>query len=430
MREYFRKLPDEIKDLISIAGDIADKLNLRAYLVGGFVRDLILGVKNLDLDIVVEGDGIVYAEQLAQTFGVGIIRHKRFGTATIYRAGLKIDIASARSEKYPHPGSLPVVSAGTLREDLARRDFTINAMAISVAKDDFGRVVDFFKGKHDLTDRQVRILHDLSFIDDPTRILRAVRFEKRFGFKIERGTLSCLRHAVDLGMLDKVSPHRMRDELVLMLKEENPLKQIRRMRELTGFKFLSSLLEVNEKTYSLLICVRKTISWIEKRYPQRRPLDRWVVYLAGLLDSLDHKDIEAICDRLALRNGDKKRILSYKKINPEFIRDLKNPALKPARIFSLLEPLSYEAILLIKAKYRQVAIQRHIEDFFEVYNGIRLSICGDDLRCLGLDPGPRYKKIFTKVLEDKLNGLIKTKEQELALIAKLVEKENKSNGSF
>lgn len=424
MIEYVKKLPKEFLDLAARAGGIARKLNMPAYLVGGFVRDLLLGVKNLDLDIVIEGDGIKFAEILADVSKVKVVRHKRFGTATLlFNDGLKIDVATARSEKYPHPASLPVVSRGSLREDLARRDFTINAMALSISDHDFGRIVDFFGGRQDLEKKKVRVLHELSFIDDPTRILRAIRFEKRYGFNIESSTLTHLKSAVKSGALQKVQPHRLRDELILLFKEENPLRQIKRLRQLAGFGFISSALTVNETTYRLLISVGASIRWMKKSDPARRPLDRWLIYFTGLLNGLDTAEVEDLCARFAFRAGDKKRILSFISITPAVIGALKRPALKPAKIFSILEPLSYEVIVLIKSKYRQALVQRHIEDFFEVYNGVRLSICGDDLRCLGLPPGPGYKKIFTKVLEAKLNGLVMTKEQELALIAQLVKNE-------
>lgn len=189
MKEYLRKLPKEIQDLISKAARVASGNNISAYLVGGFVRDLLLGVKNLDLDIVVEGDGIKFAQDFAHTLKAKLILHRRFGTATITLGyNLKIDIATARKETYPYPACLPVVTSGTIEDDLARRDFTINAMAISIMQKDFGRFIDLLYGKHDLYHKKIRVLHNLSFIDDPTRILRAIRFEKdtTSGLKLRR----------------------------------------------------------------------------------------------------------------------------------------------------------------------------------------------------------------------------------------------------
>lgn len=421
MREYLKKLPQGVQDLIHLASNVASGNNMPAYLVGGCVRDLILGVRNLDLDIAVEGDGIKFAEDFAKVLKAKLTRHKRFGTATvILKDNLKIDIATARRETYPHPASLPLVTPGTLKDDLARRDFTINAMAISIGMRDFGRLIDFFRGKSDLSHKKIRILHNLSFIDDPTRILRAIRFEKRYNFEIEPEALACLKRATRIKMLEKVQPQRLRDELILILKEEQPLRQIKRIKDLVGFGFINSGLTVSKSTYKLLSSIENCIKWFKKIYSKRRQLDVWLIYLMGLTDSLNSNDVKAICKKFVFKRGEEKRISSYKRLKRKFILELRKAEIKPSKIFSLLEPLAYEIIILLKAKYKNRNIQRYIEDFFEIYNGIRIQICGDDLHRLGIVGGPYYQKIFAKVLKAKLNGLVKTKDEELALIKKLI----------
>ena len=422
MRRYLKKLPDEARDLLFLIGDMAFVNNVRAYLVGGCVRDLLLAEKNLDLDIVIEGNGIKFAEELAGAFNTKLTRHKRFGTATLefLNHRLKIDIATARKEFYPQPAHLPVVEPGSLKDDLRRRDFSINAMAVSINKDGFGELIDLFGGMKDLKNKKIRILHGLSFIDDPTRILRAIRFEQRYGFKIEPQTLKFLRKTVALFMLEKVEPQRIRDDLILILKEKAPLKVIKRLKKLTGFNFISPGLRIGDKSLRLLGSVEKQINWFKKAYPQRRILDTWVIYLMALLDALDVNSARKAMRKFVLRKGEDKRVLGYKKIGRKFTLDLKKAKNKPSKIFSLLEPLSYEVILLIKAKYKDSSIQCQIEDFFEIYNGMKIYSSGHDLRSLGLAPGPYYQKIFTKVLNAKLNGLVKTKEEELELIKGLI----------
>jgi len=421
MREYLKKLPEEIQDLIHLASDIAFQNNMPAYLVGGCVRDLILGVKNLDLDIVVEGDGIEFGEDLASTLKAKLIRHRRFGTATvIIKPSLKIDIATARKETYPYPASLPLVSRGTLRDDLARRDFTVNAMAISITEKDFGKLIDFFSGNSDLRHKKIRVLHNLSFIDDPTRMLRAIRFEKRYNFEIESKTLHYLKEAVRLKMLEKVEPQRLRDELILVLKEEQPLKQIKRIQKLIGFGFVNPHLRILKNTYKLLNAIRNQIGWFEKIYARRRQLDTWLIYFMGLIYSLNINEVKAVCKKFVFRKGEEKRILNCRKVSSRVMRQLSRDKIKPSKIFDLLEPLSYELILLLKAKSKNVYVQKHIEDFFEIYNGMRIQTCGDDLHRLGIRPGPQYQKIFLRVLKAKLNGLVETKEEELALINKMI----------
>lgn len=265
MEKYLKKLPKEIQGLIYLAGNIATKNNISSYLVGGFVRDLILGVKNLDLDIVVEDDGVKFAEGLASELKARLIRHRRFGTATVVVSSqLKVDITTARKESYSYPASLPEVYPGTLKDDLFRRDFTINAMAIGINGQHFGQLIDFFGGENDLRQSRIRILHDLSFIDDPTRILRAIRFEKRFNFKIEAKTLKYLKTSVRLGMLKKLSPHRLRDELILILKENKPIKQLKRLKELTGLSFINPHMSLSKKTCQLLQSIESQIGWFKK----------------------------------------------------------------------------------------------------------------------------------------------------------------------
>ncbi|MFH1269855.1 MAG: CCA tRNA nucleotidyltransferase [Candidatus Omnitrophota bacterium] len=421
MKKYLEKLPQEIQDLISLGGKLAYANNMPAYLVGGFVRDLLLGVKNLDLDIVVEGDGIRFAELLSAKLNSDLVRHKRFGTATIIPdKRLKIDIATARRERYPEPAHLPEVSRGTLKDDLFRRDFTINAMAISINRRDFGKIIDSFGGRQDLGGKKIRVLHNLSFIDDPTRILRAIRFEQRYNFKIEAETLRLLKEANVLKMLEKTQPHRLRDELILILKEERPLKSLLRLKGLTGFDFINQGLSLPKNALEFLKSCVNQIKWFQVRCPRRRKLDTWLIYFAGLLGPLNINSIKSICKKFALRRGEEKRIVTYKKAGSRFIRKLSSDATKPSEVYKFLEPLSYETIILIRAKFKNKDLRRNIEDFFGVYNGMRLHITGADLNKLGLTPGPYYQKIFHRVLDAKLNGLVKTKKEELALIRKVV----------
>lgn len=420
MKGILAKVPIELKGLINSLHDQALSCGLNAYLVGGFVRDLLLGVKNLDLDIVIEGDAIGFAQRFAALNKSRIIPHKRFGTATVLLdSGLKIDFSSARKEAYAKPAQLPVVSRGSLRDDLYRRDFTINAMAVGLND---GQVIDFFSGREDLKHKRIRILHNLSFRDDPTRILRGIRFEQRFRFSIEVLTLKLIKEAVRLRLLEKVHPHRLRDDLILVLKEKDPIGEFKRIEKLAGFEFIHQRLKPNAKTYAYLRSLEKEIKWFNKNYPGRRRLDTWLIYFTGLIDSLKPEVIRGICLRFGLRKGEGKRILSSKGLKKLFIRELSSCGIMPARIFALLEPLSYETIICLRAKYGNRTLRRNIENFLEIYNGMCISVSGDDLHCLGLPPGPRYQEIFRQVLNAKLNGDIKTRSGELSLIKKLLKR--------
>ena len=226
-------LPAETMRLLDTIGKKANELGYAAFLVGGVVRDLIRGVKNLDLDVVVEGDAIRLGEGLSKELDAAIVIHKRFGTCTlVIKKGLKIDFATARREIYERPAALPTVEFGPLKYDLARRDFTINAMAVSLNKKNFGKLIDLFGGKQDLARGAIKVLHRRSFIDDPTRIFRAARFESRPGFAIEAKTLRLAKEAVRKGMLARLSIYRTRKEMVLILKEEGRHKALERLKKL------------------------------------------------------------------------------------------------------------------------------------------------------------------------------------------------------
>ncbi len=209
-------------DVIKIVGKIADELRIKAYVVGGPVRDKLLGIPNYDMDFVIEGDGIKFAEVLNKKLKGKLTTYKAFGTAIIECKGKRVDIVTARKEYYKYPAAYPTVKQGTIKDDLFRRDFTINAMAIVVNKIDFGKLVDFYGGQKDLNKKVIRALHDKSFMDDPTRIFRAVRFSVRFGFKIETHTKKLMKEAVLSGFLGEVNVGRIRKEIELFLKEKNP----------------------------------------------------------------------------------------------------------------------------------------------------------------------------------------------------------------
>ena len=208
-------------NIINIVGKIADDLKVKAYIVGGPVRDKLLGMPNSDLDFVVEGDGIKFAGALNKKLKGKLTVYRAFGTATIKIKGKRIDIVTARKEIYACPAAYPAIKPVTIKDDLFRRDFTINAMAIAVNRKDFGKLVDFYNGRKDLKKGIIRVMHDKSFMDDPTRIFRAVRFAARFNFKIEPHTKKLIKEAVLDRLLAEVNTGRIRKEIELMLKEKN-----------------------------------------------------------------------------------------------------------------------------------------------------------------------------------------------------------------
>ena len=238
MKETLQKmeklLTPQIQDFLRLSGKLANSNGQRAYCVGGFVRSMLLGIDNFDIDITIEGDGLLFARRLAEKLKGSLTLHKQFATATVLAKHFKIDVATAREEIYKYPAAYPKVFFSTIRKDLKRRDFTINAMAISLNSRGFGKLLDFFNGADDLRKKSIKVLHDKSFIDDPTRIFRAVRFEQRLNFTISKNTQRLIKDAVAIGLLDKIGKNRLKKEIDLIKREKAPKKVFKRLKQLLG----------------------------------------------------------------------------------------------------------------------------------------------------------------------------------------------------
>ncbi|MEK7813299.1 MAG: DHHA1 domain-containing protein, partial [Candidatus Desantisbacteria bacterium] len=249
IKSLMKKIPLAIQNLFQEIGKTADSLGYPVFVVGGFVRDLLLGKDNFDIDIVVEGDGICFAKEFARKIEGQCKTHQRFKTAVItFQDGFKIDVATARREHYEHPSALPKVEESPIIEDLLRRDFTINAMAIKINKDDYGSLIDFFGGEKDIKDRVIRVLHTKSFIDDPTRIFRAIRFESRLNFHLDALTQDLILEATtNEPLFDRLANQRVRDELIQILDDEKPQTAISRLEELGVLKYIHPSIAVTSR---------------------------------------------------------------------------------------------------------------------------------------------------------------------------------------
>ena len=422
LAEKLNKEPREVRERLKFIAHLAKEFNFPVYVVGGFVRDLILDIDDFDLDIVVEGDAIGLARELSLRLNADFIKHKRFGTATVVtQDAVKLDLATAREEDYEQPASLPRVRSGSIRDDLKRRDFSINAMAVDISEGGFGRLVDFFKGREDLRNKRLRVLHNKSFIDDPTRILRAIRFEQRFDFKIDRPTLRLIQEARKKEMLEKVHPHRLRDELILILKEPDPTKGIRRISKLYGFKFLQRDLHIDSQTFILLKQINGIYAWFKDNFSHKhRPkVERWLLYLMVLLENLDEHRLGLTLREFAFHKNDLKKIISFKADAAKAIAKLKG-ASSPSSVQRILSWLSYEVLLLLLLKTEDEELKKKIRDFLFVYSQIRTHLSGDELKELGMLPGPDFKKILKQLLYAKLDGKFTTKEEELCYLKTLI----------
>ena len=294
-----QRLPTRIFKIIRRVGNIAEDKGISVYIVGGFIRDILLGVENLDLDIVIEGEAIAFVKFLKEKINIDTVTHPRFGTATVtLPGGSKIDFASARKEHYAYAACLPNVTFSSIREDLFRRDFSINAMAVKINRNDFGQLLDLFSGQKDLLEKQIRVLHDRSFIDDPTRILRAIRFEQRYNFKIEADTFKLMRRALASGLLERLTRPRLGREFILLLKEEKPLKAIARFDQLCGLKLIHPLMRLDKI--------------VKARFESSKPEDNWLVYFVLLTKKLNAQQLEKLCCGFCLTRKDKQKLKALK----------------------------------------------------------------------------------------------------------------------
>lgn len=411
-----RSFPKKMAELLKFIGKVADDMEFSAFAVGGFVRDLLLGVENFDIDIVIEGNAIEFAKRLAKEFCGCYVYHKRFGTATVFFGEKrKIDVAMTRTEIYERPAALPTVKFGPIENDLFRRDFTINAMAFKLSRHGFGGLLDPFNGRNDLKEGKIRALHDLSFVDDPTRIFRAVRFEQRFDFKIEPHTEDLIKKAVGLKMVDRTQKQRIREEIIAILSEEKPLKAVRRLAELNELRFIDPGLKLKRPVISLFNSVGEMLAWYDAaQLKKKHGLNRWLIYLGALLDELKLGEVQKICDEFVFTKADSARLVSYKKSADKTLLFLsKKERLQPSHIYDCLNGVSTEALLLMMAKAESQTERRRIMDYLTKYANIKLRVRGDDFTKEGIKPGPHFREMLKRALHAKIDSKIKTKAEEL-----------------
>ena len=299
------KLDPGVLSLLERAGELAKRQGIAAYLVGGVVRDLLLKRASLDIDVVVEGDGIAFARLLAQDIDGKVTAYANFGVATIVCPdGMKADIVTARREIYQRPGVLPQIVPDAMPGDLFRRDFTINALAASILPDEFGLLRDEHGGLADLKAGRISILHGRSFLDDPTRILRAVRYEARFGFRMDPATLKALKEAILAGCFSTITPVRYWNEFRRILQEADPLPALERLRRLDALRFFI-LDSPKAKNFRRL---GRFLSGDGLRYLPTG-LAFWHLYGAILLLGLNRDDAESVLSALNVVREDKRKML-------------------------------------------------------------------------------------------------------------------------
>jgi tRNA nucleotidyltransferase (CCA-adding enzyme) len=398
------QLPAKLVKLMQAAGEIAAKQGQKLYLVGGAVRDLLLGQANFDLDLVVEGDAINLAQQLTRLKPGKITTHPQFGTAKLQWGKWSVDLATARSETYAKPGALPSVEPSSIDSDLFRRDFTINAMAIYLTPDHYGELIDLHGGRDDLEHGLIRILHKKSFADDATRIWRGLRYEQRLDFQLEKHTLKLLKQ--NIPMLDTISGDRIRYELECIFKEKSPEKILRQAGELGVLAKLHPSL--------------KGDGWLAGRFKQARQLSSpdlptVGLYLALLAYPLTNEENKQLISRLRLTKSEAQTLRDTNSLKDK-LGSLADPELAPSRIYSLLHSYSAPAIIANESASDSLTTRRHLQLFLDKLRYVKPILTGNDLLKMGIAPGPYLKEVLQLLHEARLDGKVATRKDEEDLV--------------
>ncbi len=402
-----KQLPIELIEFMESAGLIAAKQGWSLYLVGGVVRDLLLGRSNFDLDMVAEGDAIALGQRLAETTGGKITTHPRFGTAKLRWDKWTIDIATARSETYARPGALPTAKPGILSNDLFRRDFTINAMAVELISGRWGQLIDLYGGQQDLKQKQIRILHKNSFIDDATRIWRAIRYEQRLDFNIETSTLRLLKR--DIPQLNSISGDRIRHELELVLKESVPEKVLSRADKLGVLAKLHPRLKIANQLADKFQAARQ---FSEPESPSV------ALYLALLTYSLTKLEITNLISYLHLPKPPAQILRDNINLKTK-LPLLAKPKLRPSRVYELLDGYSATAITANSLATDSPVVRHNIQLFLTKLRYVKPNTTGEDLKKLGVPTGPHIKEILQSLLEARLDRKVTSRKEEEEMVRKL-----------
>ncbi len=403
---------NKLLELLTQIGKIAEGLGLKAYAVGGFVRDLLLGKANFDIDIMVEGDAIPFATKVGQLLNAECKLIERFHTAHIYLDNLTLDFSSARKEYYPHPGDLPEVSFSNIRDDLYRRDFTINALALSINTNHKFELIDLFNGALDLKEGVIKVLHSRSFLDDPTRLYRALRFADRFKFVFDPNTEYLFDKALKLSYTNTLSTKRIAAEIDKCFKEKYPLSLLNKYRN-TG------LLEYYHKSFKNITrpdftfsMVRPMTTRLRSKFPN---IIESAVYWSLFLSSIPFTESQSLLNNSGLPHS-----VLLPTVNSlsgwQLILAKLSLAKTRLEIYNILKDTCPETLALIYLKNKNRDIENKLNLYVNELYSIKPSITGKDLIEAGIEPGPQIRQILDKIIEKKLEYPELTRKEELDLV--------------
>jgi tRNA nucleotidyltransferase (CCA-adding enzyme) len=400
------RLPPALQARVEPVAAVARQLGLPAYLVGGLVRDLLLGRPHRDLDVVVEGDGLAFAARLAAAVGGRVRAHPAFLTAVVLDPeGFDIDVGTARGESYRAPAALPEVRAAGLREDLFRRDFTVNTLAIRLGPGPGHELIDLFGGRRDLEAGTLRVLHDRSFVDDPTRILRGVRLEARLGFRLSPGTESLAEGAVAGGIFGHLSGSRLAAELAMLLGD--PLLALEGIERLAALRVLRAIdpgLELDDAARRRLQGAQAAHQWWRSAGIAAPAAELWRLLLMALAAGLGEAGLERLAARLLLA-GDERRLLAGFPPRLAAAREILQGTPAPHQAAEALDPLAGEEILLLMAEGDET-VGAWVRRYLRELRPLTLSLRGADLLTEGVPPGPRIGDALRATRRARLDGRI------------------------
>ena len=409
------RLPAEALEVLGAVGEIALEASSQAYLVGGVVRDLLLKRETRDLDVVVVGDARQLAGKLGARFGAQVRLHKAFHTAVVsFADGLRLDLATARSEHYPNPGALPEVTPGEIRQDLFRRDFTVNTLAIRLTRPGYGELLDFFQGRKDLDARKIRVLHELSFQEDPTRVFRAVRLAVRLDFEISWRTTHLIRSARREDVFRKLSSRRLGREIELVLEEGHVTRSTRMLALFDLLSVIHPEIRATETTYASLERAEKTLRWYRKL--GRRDVGRsWPITLGVLAMGLDAESREEMLRRLR-PDREAREILGD---GPDAVARVvsglvaSRPLLR-SRVHEVCREHSSEILLLTMSLTEREEVRRSLVLYLSELCDVEPDIGGKDLLRAGVPEGPLVALGLRAALWAKLDGKAPDRRGQLA----------------
>lgn len=410
MRELFgpSNVSPRICCLLQEIGRLGKQISRPVYVVGGFVRDLLIGRENLDIDIVVEGDAIDFAHQLAKACQGQVKTHHKFKTATIAQQdGLKIDFVSARNETYPSPGALPSIEYGTIAEDLRRRDFSINALAMRLEPDAFGEIVDCTDGLRDLRAGYIRSLHARSFIDDPTRIFRAIRYAGRYNFQIVEADRQRILDAINQGGLNLISGSRIRNEIDHILAEKTAIQVVSQMSEFALFGAIHPTWKISPSFDALWDAANQAIEWASISF-SGGPINTKAILWMVLLNTSD--SIEVVSNRLGLENELRTKLRAQAQLEQDI--NALSAAAKPSEVYQLLNPYPVESLIFTMMQPNQPNWRvEKIGNYLTHLRSVRPLVTGNDLIRRGLKPSQAFSDLLWKAFAAQLDGKVSTTQE-------------------